>query len=104
MFALLLVARSRGRTTRHRDTLYRLPPTRHWLSWLALCCSRRNVWRDWFREGGAVRSNARRKLICRLLVEDACTSSIQEPFASRSERCFTLLSAKTLAHLHRQPR
>src|SRR5215470_6353454 len=39
-----------------------------------------------------------------LLVEDVCTSSLQEPFASRPETCLTLSSAKTLAHPHRQPR
>src|SRR5262245_42785694 len=30
--------------------------------------------------------------------------SLQEPFASRPEICFTLSSAKTLAHLHGRPR
>jgi hypothetical protein len=38
------------------------------------------------------------------MVEDVCTSPVSRTSGSSSESRFTSLSAKTLAHLHRQPR
>ena len=51
----------------------------------------------------AVRATRAGSRLAACWLEDVCTSSSSRPFASRSEICFTLSPAKTLAHLHGQP-